>query len=245
MRRSTDTTFALAALLSSAALATANTETISFSEVPTGTSIHGVTIAGLATFHSQIQALDAPATQTEGVPDDGPWGEGAFLIGEMGDFLIIELSAPATRAEVHFSLNETIHSSVQMHLQAFDIDGNLIAFEQGFPTFANTWPASLGDSVSGSAVIEGVGEIRCVAVSFAAGPFATMFALDNIALDTTRCNSADLAAPFGVIDFFDIAAYLAASSAQESVADRAAPFGVFDFFDVASYLNAHASACDE
>jgi len=233
----------LLASLVLASTALAGEEVITFSEVPVGTEIHGVTIESLATFHTQIQAIPSPTVEVEGVPEDGPWGSGAFLIGEFGDFVTIDLAVPASRVQVFFTLNETIHSSVQMHLAALNAQGEIVAFVQGFPEFANTWPASLGDSVSGSAMIEDVGPIKTVEVSFAAGPFATMFALDNISLQTPRCNSADLAVPFGELDFFDIARFLHAFSNSEGIADRVAPFGVFDFFDVASYLDEFASGC--
>jgi len=54
---------------------------------------------------------------------------------------------------------------------------------------------------------------------------------------------ADFAPPEGVLDFFDVAAFLAAFSAQDPSADFAPPEGVFDFFDVASYLAAFSEGC--
>lgn len=54
---------------------------------------------------------------------------------------------------------------------------------------------------------------------------------------------ADLAVPFGVLDFFDVQAFLAAFTAMDPVADFAPPTGVFDFFDVAAYLDAFSSGC--
>jgi hypothetical protein len=54
---------------------------------------------------------------------------------------------------------------------------------------------------------------------------------------------ADLAAPFGVLDFFDVAAFLAAYNGQDGVADLAEPLGVWDFFDVAAFLAAYNAGC--
>jgi len=54
---------------------------------------------------------------------------------------------------------------------------------------------------------------------------------------------ADLAPPQGVLNFFDISAYITAFNAQDPVADFAAPFGVFNFFDIAAYIAAFNAGC--
>ncbi len=53
----------------------------------------------------------------------------------------------------------------------------------------------------------------------------------------------DLAEPFGVLDFSDIIAFLAAFGAAGPLADLAAPFGVLDFSDVIAFLTAFAQGC--
>lgn len=53
----------------------------------------------------------------------------------------------------------------------------------------------------------------------------------------------DLAAPFGVLNFFDLAAYLDLFNATDPGADIAEPFGVVNFFDLVAYLNAFAEGC--
>lgn len=55
--------------------------------------------------------------------------------------------------------------------------------------------------------------------------------------------AADLAEPFGVLDFFDVAAFLAAYNGQDAAADLAEPLGVWDFFDVAAFLAAYNDGC--
>jgi hypothetical protein len=60
-------------------------------------------------------------------------------------------------------------------------------------------------------------------------------------IDTRPACLADLAAPFGSLNFFDLAAYLALFSAGDPAADLAAPFGVLNFFDLGEYL-AHFNA---
>ncbi|MEZ6243955.1 MAG: GC-type dockerin domain-anchored protein [Phycisphaerales bacterium] len=57
------------------------------------------------------------------------------------------------------------------------------------------------------------------------------------------CNPADLAEPFGSLDFSDVVAFLVAFGAMAPEADLAPPIGVFDFSDVVSFLTAFGSGC--
>jgi len=54
---------------------------------------------------------------------------------------------------------------------------------------------------------------------------------------------ADLAEPFGVLNFSDVVAFLTAFGAGEPEADLAAPFGTFDFSDVTAFLTAFGAGC--
>ncbi len=76
---------------------------------------------------------------------------------------------------------------------------------------------------------------------------ATVTAADRAALAAligpVPCNAADLAAPFGVLNFFDISAYLALLNAGNPAADLAAPFGVLNFFDLSAYLSIYNAGC--
>ena len=54
---------------------------------------------------------------------------------------------------------------------------------------------------------------------------------------------ADLAEPFGTLDFSDVAAFLVAFGSMSVEADLAEPVGVFDFSDVAAYLAAFGAGC--
>jgi hypothetical protein len=54
---------------------------------------------------------------------------------------------------------------------------------------------------------------------------------------------ADIAAPFGVLNFFDIAAYIALFNANDPAADLAEPFGALNFFDVAAYIASYNAGC--
>jgi len=57
------------------------------------------------------------------------------------------------------------------------------------------------------------------------------------------CNDADMAEPFGSLDFSDVVAFLAAFGAMDASADLAVPFGTFDFSDVAAFLGAFGAGC--
>lgn len=58
-----------------------------------------------------------------------------------------------------------------------------------------------------------------------------------------ECSPADLAAPFGTLNFFDLAAYLALYNANNPAADLVPPFGTFNFFDLAAYLTSYNAGC--
>lgn len=58
-----------------------------------------------------------------------------------------------------------------------------------------------------------------------------------------RLCPADLAPPFGVLNFFDLAAYIALYNAMDPAADLAPPFGVWNFFDLAAYIALYNAGC--
>jgi hypothetical protein len=58
-----------------------------------------------------------------------------------------------------------------------------------------------------------------------------------------RC-AVDMAEPFGVVNFFDVAAYLRAFSVANPAADAAAPWGELNFFDVSAFLARFVVGCD-
>jgi len=57
------------------------------------------------------------------------------------------------------------------------------------------------------------------------------------------CNIADLAEPFGTLDFSDVIAFLTAFGGGDLSVDFAAPFGVLDFSDVIAFLTAFGGGC--
>ncbi|MEZ6243314.1 MAG: GC-type dockerin domain-anchored protein [Phycisphaerales bacterium] len=54
---------------------------------------------------------------------------------------------------------------------------------------------------------------------------------------------ADLAEPFGTLDFSDVFAFLVAFGAMDAPADLAEPYGAFDFSDVFAFLIAFGDGC--
>ncbi len=112
----------------------------------------------------------------------------------------------------------------------FDVPtGDLLTSVIGSDTNSNDW---FGESVSidGSRMIVGTSRSSAFATN---GGSAYIF-------DTGRCPP-DLTGD-GVLDFFDVAAFLDAFSAQDPVADFTGD-GVFDFFDVAAFLDAFSAGC--
>jgi hypothetical protein len=57
------------------------------------------------------------------------------------------------------------------------------------------------------------------------------------------CNPADLADPFGSLDFSDVLAFLGAFASMDPAADLAPPTDVFDFSDVVTFLSAFGAGC--
>jgi hypothetical protein len=65
----------------------------------------------------------------------------------------------------------------------------------------------------------------------------------SVVVTVTASCPADLAAPFGTLNFFDIAAYLTLFNTGDLQADLAAPFGTLNFFDLAAYLAQYNAGC--
>lgn len=75
-------------------------------------------------------------------------------------------------------------------------------------------------------------------------------ALDGFRVETLACEDpnpgcspADLAPPFGTLNFFDVTTYLAAFNTQDPAADLAPPFDAFNFFDVTAFLAVFNAGC--
>ncbi|MEM9372540.1 MAG: GC-type dockerin domain-anchored protein [Planctomycetota bacterium] len=58
-----------------------------------------------------------------------------------------------------------------------------------------------------------------------------------------NCSPADLAEPFGELNFFDVAAFIGLYNAGDPAADLAEPLGAINFFDVAEYIARFNAGC--
>ena len=77
------------------------------------------------------------------------------------------------------------------------------------------------------------------------GAFDTEYNLNKFTITSTGptpCNDADLADPYGELNFFDVSAFLAAYNAQDQVADLNND-GDFNFFDVSQFLTTFNAGC--
>ena len=64
----------------------------------------------------------------------------------------------------------------------------------------------------------------------------------TIEITLAQCLPADTAEPYGILDFFDVSAFLQAFTSSEPIADITGD-GDFNFFDVSAFLNAFSSGC--
>jgi len=109
----------------------------------------------------------------------------------------------------------------------------------GFDFVSNQVIGGLPDA-GGGAPAENLGEVSLIDMSAIGGDqFVTLFSNTG----PMGCNAADLALPFGTLDFTDVVAFLTAFGTMDPAADLAPPFGVFDFTDVVSFLTAFGTGC--
>ncbi len=66
--------------------------------------------------------------------------------------------------------------------------------------------------------------------------------LVNIFSNTPPCSGADLAGPFGELDFFDVSEFLDAFAAHDPAVDYTKD-GRYDFFDVSAFLDLFSAGC--
>lgn len=118
-------------------------------------------------------------------------------------------------------------------------DGTLYALIQGFRQLA---PDQFEEISSRLFTIDpATGAATLVGIVGTQGTWdAASLALDDQA--PPPC-PADLAAPFGTVNFFDLLAYIDAFNDQSPLADLAEPFGTLNFFDLTAYLSSYNAGC--
>ncbi len=57
------------------------------------------------------------------------------------------------------------------------------------------------------------------------------------------CSAADIALPYGILNFFDVATYIGLYNSADLAADLAAPFGILNFFDIAAFPAEFGAGC--
>lgn len=92
---------------------------------------------------------------------------------------------------------------------------------------------------------DAVGGVSAVRVEIVENYGSRYFGFAEVAFSTSvlACNGADLTSPIGLLNFFDLTAFIAQFNAQEISADLAEPVGVFNFFDVNAYLDLYNAGC--
>lgn len=73
-------------------------------------------------------------------------------------------------------------------------------------------------------------------------PFIGAWMIRAQAEKTAVC-VADLAEPFGTLNFFDVAEYMSLFGSEDPAADVAEPFGTFNFFDVSAFIASYNAGC--
>lgn len=61
--------------------------------------------------------------------------------------------------------------------------------------------------------------------------------------DLPGCSVADVAEPYGTLNFFDVSAYIALYNTQDPAADLADPTGVWNFFDISAFIAEYNAGC--
>lgn len=92
---------------------------------------------------------------------------------------------------------------------------------------------------AGGRLIELIGETYVECGAFNTGSPVTGIAF----VASPGCNAADVAEPFGTLNFFDVAAFIGLYNAGAPAADLAAPLGSLNFFDVAEYITQYNAGC--
>ncbi|MEZ6244191.1 MAG: right-handed parallel beta-helix repeat-containing protein [Phycisphaerales bacterium] len=103
--------------------------------------------------------------------------------------------------------------------------------------------ASAFDIDSNDRVLDDIGVLDTGIIDDDLGATVDMGAYEFIGVSDPRCNVADLAEPFGTLDFSDVLAYLEAFANKDSDADLDVQYGTLDFSDVFAFLVAFGAGC--
>ncbi|MCC5823682.1 MAG: hypothetical protein LAT64_10885 [Phycisphaerales bacterium] len=121
-----------------------------------------------------------------------------------------------------------------------------LAMQQGGPDYSIPWyniGSGGGTSSAGPYTLSGtIGQHEASGPS-EAGPYTLTGGFwAGVAPSSPGCSPADLAEPFGVLNFFDVAAYIALYNAGDPAADFTGD-GQLNFFDVAEFIAIYNQGC--
>lgn len=169
--------------------------------------------------------------------DIQPCGEGGYNLGWMCQGEWIEYTVDVAHTGT-FDLSVRVASNTTGGTVRFELDGADVSGPLSVPVTGGwqNWA-----TITGSAELTaGEHVLRLVNASSAGREFnINYFEFESTAVG---CNEADFATPFGVLDFFDVQAFLEAFANHAAEADLTGD-GAFDFFDVQAFLGAFADGC--
>ena len=150
------------------------------------------------------------------------------------------------------ALLSVISPVVELHPQPQTAnEGDTVVFEAGF----SAEPNQIFWEKDGQLILEGLGSTTLTLTNVTqddAGDYTctAILTCDELTTDPARltiagpgCSPVDLAEPFGVLDFSDVVAFLAAFGAADPAADLAPPLGTLDFSDVLAFATDFAAGC--
>ena len=117
--------------------------------------------------------------------------------------------------------------------------------QSGGPYEIKAWTidgGGISNAAGGAFTLSGTIGQHDAGPTLAGGAYALEGGFWPAAVTVDAC-PADLSAPFGVLNFFDIAAYIALFNAGDPRADLAAPFGTINFFDLSTYIGLFNAGC--
>ncbi|MEM9373655.1 MAG: GC-type dockerin domain-anchored protein [Planctomycetota bacterium] len=192
---------------------------------------NGVTIEAATSVYIHINN-DAPA----GNPDRFNRADlgGAFATPLDQDAYGLQFYFPAANGSVSFGNSSLIAD----HLQ-WNIDGESVGsaeFRTGQAVSQGLWSAT-GDFIATTT------ESSAIELNDLSGDEAGSPGEYDVLEGPLPCSPADLAEPFGALNFFDVAAFIGLFNASDPAADLAEPIGSINFFDVAAYINLFNAGC--
>lgn len=117
------------------------------------------------------------------------------------------------------------------------------AAQSGGPYEITAWTTGAGATMSGgNYTLSGTVGQHDAGPAMGGGAFDLYGGFWPAAIAAEPCR-ADLAPPFGSLNFFDVAAFLGLFNANDPRADIAAPFGTINFFDLSTYIGWFNAGC--